>query len=227
MSRKTIRKLLEQPIMYKYMPDIFGKRVLEIGCGYGKNCRYFAENGAVKVVGTELSKKMLQTAKRKSLGQPIEYRLLEPEKVVAIGEKFDIIYSSFVFQYIEHFDKLIAELKSLLYQDGILLFSQKHPITTASVDRNYGWNYDERGKEISYSFSNYHQSGKRGSNWFIDDEIIYHRTFGDIVTTLGQNGFCVEIVDEAKPSPFLVKQYPQLEKEILKPACLIIRARKI
>ena len=227
MSRNTVRKLLEQSAMYKYMPDVFGKRVLEIGCGYGRNCRYFAENGAVKVLGTDISRKMLQVAKRKSLGQPIEYRLLEPEKVVEIGKKFDMIYSSFVFHYVEHFDKLIAELNSLLNKDGVLLFSQKHPIITASLDRKPGWNYDERGKEISYTFSNYHQSGKRGSNWFIDEDIVYHRTFGDIVTTLGQNGFYVEIADETKPTPFLLKQYPQLEKEMLKPSFLIIKARKI
>lgn len=213
--------------MYKYMPDVFGKRILEIGCGYGRTCRYFAENGAVKVLGTDISGKMLQTAKRKSLGQPIEYRLLEPENTVETEEKFDMIYSSFVFHSVKHFDKFIAELKDLLHKGGILLFSQKHPITTATIDRKSGWNYNEWGKEISYTFSNYHQSGRRGSGWFIDDEIIYHRTMGEIITTLGQNGFCIEIADETKPSPFLLKQYPKLEREMLKPAFLIIRARKI
>ena len=213
--------------MYKYMPDVFGKRILEIGCGYGRNCRYFAENGAVKVLGTDISGKMLQTAKRKSLGQPIEYRLLEPENTVETEEKFDMIYSSFVFHSVKHFDKFIAELKDLLHKGGILLFSQKHPITTATIDRKSGWNYNEWGKEISYTFSNYHQSGRRGSGLFIDDEIIYHRTMGEIITTLGQNGFCIEISDETKPSPFLLKQYPKLEREMLKPAFLIIRARKI
>lgn len=213
--------------MYRYMPDVFGKRILEIGCGYGRNCRYFAENGAVKVLGTDISGKMLQTAKRKSLGQPIEYRLLEPENTVETEEKFDMIYSSFVFHSVKHFDKFIAELKDLLHKGGILLFSQKHPITTATIDRKSGWNYNEWGKEISYTFSNYHQSGRRGSGWFIDDEIIYHRTMGEIITTLGQNGFCIEIADETKPSPFLLKQYPKLEREMLKPAFLIIRARKI
>lgn len=227
MGRNTVKKLLEQPTMYKHIPDIFGKRVLEIGCGYGKNCRYFAENGAVKVVGTDISRKTIQTAKRKSLGQPITYRLTEPEKVVEIGEKFDVIYSSSVFQYVEHFHTFIAELKELLCKDGILLFSQRHPMITAAVDRKSEWNYNEQGKEISYAVSDYHRTGKRGSNWFIDEEIIYHRTMGEIVTTLGQNGFCVEVADETKPTPFLLKQYPQLEREMLRPAFLIIRARKI
>lgn len=213
--------------MYKYMPDVFGKRILEIGCGYGRTCRYFAENGAVKVLGTDISEKSLQTAKKRSLGQPIEYRLLEPENVVETEEKFDMIYSSFVFHSVEHFNKLIAELRELLHIGGILLFSQKHPITTATIDRKSGWNYNERGQEISYTFSNYQQSGRRGSGWFIDDEIIYHRTMGEIITTLGRNGFYIEIADETKPSPCLLKQYPQLEKEMLKPSFLVIRARKI
>lgn len=227
LNRNTMRSLLEQPAMHNYMPDIFGKKVLEIGCGCGKNCRYFAENGAVKVLGTHMSGRMLKIAKRKSVGLPIEYRLLAPEKAAGVDEKFDVIYSSLVFHYVEHFDKFIAGLNSLLHKDGILLFSQKHPITTASLDRQPGWNYDERGKEISYTFSNYHQSGRRGSNWFIDDEVIYHRTVGEIVTALGQHGFYVEAADETRPSSAIIKQYPQLEKEMLKPAFLVIRARKI
>ncbi|MDE6579482.1 MAG: hypothetical protein K2K41_03010 [Ruminiclostridium sp.] len=38
--------LLEQPAMEKMLPDLKGKTVLDIGCGYGHNCLDFIKRGA-------------------------------------------------------------------------------------------------------------------------------------------------------------------------------------
>ena len=41
----------------KLLPDFKGKRVLDLGCGYGWHCAYAAENGANSVLGVDLSEK--------------------------------------------------------------------------------------------------------------------------------------------------------------------------
>ena len=41
------------------LPDFAGKRVLDLGCGYGWHCGYAAGHGAAYVLGTDLSEKML------------------------------------------------------------------------------------------------------------------------------------------------------------------------
>jgi len=55
------------------LPNFKGKRVLDLGCGFGWNCIYAVEQGAVSVTGIDISKKMLEKAKSLSSTYPIEY----------------------------------------------------------------------------------------------------------------------------------------------------------
>lgn len=58
--------LLEQPAMVKLSPELSGKTILDLGCGYGHNCLDFVKKGAAKVVGIDISQKMLEIAKCES-----------------------------------------------------------------------------------------------------------------------------------------------------------------
>lgn len=49
----------------RMLPDFKGKRVLDIGCGFGWHCIYAAEQGAKEVIGTDISEKMLAVAREK------------------------------------------------------------------------------------------------------------------------------------------------------------------
>lgn len=46
----------------KMLPDFNGKRVLDLGCGFGWHCRYAIERGATFALGIDLSGKMLDKA---------------------------------------------------------------------------------------------------------------------------------------------------------------------
>ena len=41
------------------LPPLTGKRVLDLGCGYGWHCRYAAQQGAAKVLGLDASRRMI------------------------------------------------------------------------------------------------------------------------------------------------------------------------
>lgn len=56
-SRKGLQAAGEWSELQKLLPDFAGKKVLDLGCGYGWHCRYAAEQGAVYVLGTDISKK--------------------------------------------------------------------------------------------------------------------------------------------------------------------------
>lgn len=56
-------------------PEVRGKRVLDIGCGYGWHCRFSAEQGAKQVLGIDLSEKMIDVAKTRNKRDGIEYRV--------------------------------------------------------------------------------------------------------------------------------------------------------
>ena len=47
----------------KMLPDFNGKRVLDLGCGFGWHCRYAIERGATFALGIDLSGKMLDKAR--------------------------------------------------------------------------------------------------------------------------------------------------------------------
>ena len=144
--------LLEQPAMAKMLPDLTGKTVLDLGCGYGHNCVDFVNRGAKRVVGVDISEKMLAVAKEESAHNNIEYRNMSMTDILNLDEKFDFIYSSLAFHYVKDFDAFANDMYSILNPGGRLLFSQEHPIITATVDGAGHFNKDENGNRISYSF---------------------------------------------------------------------------
>ena len=52
--------------LQKVLPDFRGKRVLDLGCGYGWHCIYAAQNGAESVLGIDISERMLAAAEEKN-----------------------------------------------------------------------------------------------------------------------------------------------------------------
>lgn len=218
--------LLEQPAMAKLLPNMQGKKVLDLGCGSGINCVDFIRRGASLVVGADISEKMLCLAKEKSADERIKYLRMDMSDISALPYSFDMVYSSLAFHYVEDFGKLCSDICSLLNPGGRLLFSQEHPLTTATINGEGHYNKDEYGVKVSYTFSDYGKSGLRKGTWFVDDVEKYHRTMGEIITTIAKAGLIIREVVEPLPEPWVVEKNPALKKEFIKPAFLIIKAQK-
>ncbi len=135
-------------------------------------------------------------------------------------------YSSLAFHYIEDFEMLISKICSVLNDGGILLFSQEHPIVTAV--KNDGDKYVKKlnGSIKGFLLNNYADMSIRKEKWFVDGVEKYHRTFSYIINTLVKCGLTIEAVDEPLPSEDALKVRKGLEKELIKPTFLIIKARK-
>ena len=208
---------------YPFFPS--RTKILDVSCGPGREAFALSDLG-FDVVGIDISKKMLEVAKRESSHEKIEYINMSMTDIAALPCKFDFIYSSLAFHYIEDFEKLAADIYSLLNDNGCLLFSQEHPIVTATVNGNGHWNKDENGNRISYTFSNYGQEGMREHHWICDGVINYHRTMGSLITTLAKNGFIIDTVEEPTPEKWAIEKHPLITKEFLKPNFIIIKANK-
>lgn len=91
----------------KMLPDFKGKRVLDLGCGYGWHCIYAMENGASSVVGVDISHKMLEVAKEKTHFPQVEYKCCAIEDVEFPEESFDVILSSLAFHYVADYEILV------------------------------------------------------------------------------------------------------------------------
>ncbi len=223
----NLNTLLEQPAMVRLLPDLKDKSVLDLGCGYGHNCLDFVNKGAKSVLGIDISEKMLDIAKKEAINEKIEYLNMSMTDIDKLGKKFDVIYSSLAFHYIENFEEFCKKMYACLNEGGYLLFSQEHPIVTATIDGKGHFNYDEKGKRVSYTFSNYNEVGKRHIKWFIDDVIKYHRTLGVIITSLAKAGFIIDTVCEPLPEKWAIEKFPEIVKEYIKPNFIIVKAKKL
>ena len=76
------------------LPDFAGKRVLDLGCGYGWHCIYAAEHGAAAVTGVDLSEKMLAVAREKTTAPQVTYIRGDMAETPFPPESFDVVLSS-------------------------------------------------------------------------------------------------------------------------------------
>lgn len=213
----------EWEILKKLLPDFKGKRVLDLGCGYGWHCIYAMENGASSVVGIDISHKMLEVAKEKTHFQEVEYRCCTIEDVDLPAESFDIILSSLAFHYIEAYEDLINNLYKMLKPNGTLVFTVEHPVFTAYGTQD--WYYNDNGEVLHFPVDNYYYEGKRTAVFLGEKVIKYHRTLTTYLNTLLTNGFIINRVVEPQP-PENMMNIPGMKDEMRRPMMLIVSANK-
>lgn len=217
--------LFEIPTLFSLLPDLKGKRVLDLGCGYGEHCVSYIEKGAEKVVGIDISEKMLEVAKETNSNPKITYMLMPIEDIDQINEKFDIVISSLAFHYVEDFEDVVKKVYEHLTPGGKFLFSQEHPFSTA-YSTGERWTRDENGEKIYLNLKNYGVETENESSWFIDGIKKYHRMFSTIVNTLVDAGFVIEKMVEPLPDEELLKRFPEYKDLFHKPDFLVIRSGK-
>ncbi|KXN65295.1 S-adenosyl-L-methionine-dependent methyltransferase [Conidiobolus coronatus NRRL 28638] len=201
--------------------DFKGKRVLDLGCGYGWHCTYAIDQGAASVVGVDNSSKMLEKAREINNSANIEYVEATMETYNYPEAKFDIIISSLAFHYVENFQDLVNNINKSLVPGGHLVFSVEHPIFTA-----YGsgdWIYDSDNKPLHWPVDKYYSEGIRHPNFLGKTITKYHKTMTTYVNTLIQSGFNITNLVEATPHPDMVKFMPD---ELRRPMMLLVAAQK-
>lgn len=224
-NETNANNLFEKPALFSMMPDLNGKRVLDLGCGFGDHCKRFVEEGAEQVTGIDISEKMLQIAREENGDPRISYIHMPMEDIAQLNGQFDLVASSLALHYVEDFSDVVKSVYQLLRGGGIFLFSQENPLCTchSGGDR---WTRDENGNKIYVNLSNYGVEGERESVWFVDHVKKYHRTFSTIVNTLIETGFTIEKMMEPLPTEKLLEEYPEYQDLLHKPDFLLIKARK-
>lgn len=224
-KENNANKLFETPTLFSLIPDLKNKKVLDLGCGFGEHCRYFVDCGAKKVVGIDLSQKMLEVAQKENSHPKISYIKMAIEDIDKLNEKFDIIVSSLALHYVEDYSEVVKKIHVILNSGGRFLFSQEHPLATchSGDDR---WTRDESGNKIHLNLSHYGLEGEKSSTWLIENVKKYHRTFPTIINTLIDTGFILEKVVEPMPTDELLEKYPNYRDLFHKPDFLIIKVRK-
>lgn len=208
----------------KLLPNLAGKRVLDLGCGYGWHCRYAAECGATEVVGVDVSKKMLKKARAATPFINVTYVQSSIELYPFEEGAFDVVLSSLAFHYIEHYDVLCQGVRSCLVPGGRFVFSVEHPIFTAEGSQD--WVRSTDGRAVHWPVDGYFFEGSRRVFFLGSEMTKYHRTTATYFKGLRDAGFTVEDLVEPTPDPDLLKKYPAWADELRRPMMLLMSAVK-
>lgn len=205
------------------LPNFENKAVLDLGCGYGWHCIYASEHGASKVVGVDISQKMLEVAKQKTTSNNVTYECNAMEDLNYSENSFDVVLSSLAFHYIKDFEAVVKNVNKWLKVGGNFIFSVEHPVFTAEGSQN--WVYDENGNISHFPVDNYYYEGKREAV-FLDEKVTkYHRTFTTYLNSLLNCGFTITHIVEPKP-PESMLDLPYMKDEMRRPMMLLVSAIK-
>lgn len=212
----------EWPAIRALLPDLSGRRVVDLGCGYGWFSRYAREAGAAHVLGLDLSEKMIARAKADTSDAAIDYRIADLDQLDLPEVSFDFAYSSLAFHYVEDFGRLVAIIHRALAPGAHFVFTIEHPIYMAS--HNPGWRIVDG--ERTWPVDHYSAEGRRTTNWLAKGVIKHHRTIGTTLNTLMSVGFAIRHVQEWRPTEEQIAEIPALAEEVDRPMILIVKVQK-
>jgi len=213
----------EWPAIRAMLPDLSGKRIIDLGCGFGWFARWAREVGAASVLGLDLSERMIARAKADTSDPAIEYRIEDLEVVRLAPAAFDFAYSALAFHYVEDFGRLVREVHKALTPGSHFVFTIEHPIYMAATHPH--WWTDEDGRK-TWPVNRYALEGERRTDWFAKGVVKYHRRVGTTLNTLIRSGFAIRQVEEFAPTAEQIAESPELAEELERPMMLLVAAQR-
>ncbi|TSB45974.1 class I SAM-dependent methyltransferase [Alkalicoccobacillus porphyridii] len=214
----------EWHVLQKHVPNLKGKRVLDLGCGFGWHCRYAVGKGAAQVTGIDISNNMLEKAKTLHSNPSITYIQRPIEEAKFASNSFDVVISSLAFHYVKAYRETIQRIYQWLSNGGTLLFTVEHPIFTAREEQD--WIIDEQGTRSYWPIDDYQQEGKRITSFLTKDVVKYHRTISTYTNELIRAGFVLQAIEEPKPTKEALQQSEEMKDELRRPMFLMMSAKK-
>lgn len=213
----------EWPAIRAMLPALAGKRVVDLGCGFGWASRWMRAEGAASVLGLDLSQNMIARAKTDTADPAIDYRIADLETLELPEAAFDLAYSALAFHYVADFRRLAGMIHKALAGGGDMVFTIEHPIFMAAAHPH--WIADEDGRK-TWPVNGYAVEGERRTDWFAKGVLKYHRTLGTTLNALIDAGFELRRVEEFVPTREQIEQLPALAEELERPMMLLVSARK-
>ncbi|MEY8385871.1 class I SAM-dependent methyltransferase [Oscillospiraceae bacterium 38-13] len=222
-SREGLSAAGEWSSLKPLFPPLPGKRVLDLGCGYGWHCRYAAEQGAARVLGLDLSRRMIEEARKRGEGGAVSYRVCGIEEYEYPENTWDCAVSNLALHYIADLEKVFQQVYTTLKLGGVFLFNIEHPVFTAGVGQD--WVYTKEGAPQYWPVDNYFLPGERKTRFLGCEVIKQHHTLTQILMGLLKQGFALKAVVEAEP-PEEMLGLPGMRDELRRPMMLLVKAEK-
>lgn len=185
---------IEGPVMFELVGNFKNKSILDLGCGDGLFGKELLRDGAAKYTGVEGSRKMADVATTNLKDTNGEVILNTMESYSYPENSFDLVTSRFAIHYVSNINELFRSIHKSLKNNGKLVFSVQHPLTTSSFlskqtgERRENWIVD-----------NYFIDGEREEPWIDHVVVKFHRTIEQYFTALREEGFTILELREGTP----------------------------
>jgi len=189
------------------LPEMAGRRVVDLGCGFGWFCRWAREAGAAEVLGLDVSANMLARARETTSDPAITYRQADLETLELPAGSFDLAYSSLTLHYLENLAGPFAMVRRALVPGGSFVFSAEHPL------------YTEPGPD-------YLDEGPRTTDWLTEGVVKQHRTLATYLNLLIAAGFAIRRVEEWGPTREEIAAHPEWKIDHRRPSFLLVSASR-
>ena len=220
-SREGLTAAGEWHQLKTLFPSLQKKSFLDLGCGYGWHCKFAKEQGASRILGIDLSRKMIDEAQKRNGSAEIIYRVCGIEEYEYPENEWDCVISNLALHYLEDLDTIFRKVFRTLKSGGIFLFNIEHPVFTSGIGQD--WLYSEDGKIRCWPVDNYFITEKRHTNFLGCDVVKYHHTLTQILMGLLNSGFSLKAVEEAEP-PKEMMGNPGMKDELRRPMMLLVKA---
>ncbi len=194
-----------------------GRRILDLGCGVGRNAVVLAAAGA-KVIGVDPSAKVLADARDRAETAEVRVEFHQAalaELAFLRSDSFDAALSVMALAATDDLARVFRQVHRVLKPEAPLVCSFPHP-AFAMVDPTA-----EDPLRIVRAYDD-----DTARPWELDDRTVEDRprTFAELFTTLGRGGFRVDqVVESTAPTG---GHGPEADVMHHVPATLILRSRK-
>ena len=178
------REFVEWYSYRKLLGNIAGKSVLDLACGEGFYTRRIKENGAGRVIGVDLSARMIELARKQEAANPlkIDYIVGDVLKLGEIG-RFDLVVASYLLNYARTKEQLLDMCRTIavnLKPGGRFVSINNNPDQppeSFQTCKKYGFTKSisgplKEGAAITYEFY------RQGQKFRIDNYYLSRKTHG-------------------------------------------------
>jgi ubiquinone/menaquinone biosynthesis C-methylase UbiE len=232
------RDAVNLPAFLELLPDIAGKKGLDVGCGEGHNTRCIAERGA-QMSAIDIAPTFVRHAAQTEGSDPlgIRYAVASALELPFADGQFDFATAMMSLMDMPSHERALSESYRVLRAGGFLQFSIAHPcffpphrrlVRGANRDAyavEIGRYFDRIDGEIDrWIFSAAPAEAKAGLKHFEIPR--FHRTLSEWLNVVAEVGFSIERVSEPRANEETAKRVPAVADTRVAAYFLHVRCRK-
>ena len=122
---------LAAEILRKVDLNLVGRKVIEVGCGTGRNTEWLArrEAGSTNIVALDFSEEMLARARARVRDQRVRFLQHDARATWPLADaSADVVIAMLILEHVEHLRPFFAEAARTLSAAGELFICELHPM---------------------------------------------------------------------------------------------------